>query len=183
MNRKHLLTISSILLMATLLFTAYNSSMHIIRPRGVTAASGGGGVMGLTGSATFEDVIAEATDVVVAELVAQRPLQGATEYEFIVHDRVFGNAQDTIFVYVIYAEMSSSFAAPEFQFTMGTQYLLALIKLADVYTNFHDDGFMFASDLILDLDDPSRSTMYNQTLSLHSRMNFNGRSLTGERII
>ena len=190
MNRKHLLAIASIILMAILLFTAYNSNMHIIRPRGVTAASGGG--IALTGGGftlgmgsyeTFESVIEMATDVVVAEFVTKRSLQGASEYEFIVHERVFGNAPDRIFAYVVYAEMSRGFAAPEFRFTTGTQYLLALTKLADVYSRFHEGGFTFATDLILDLNDPSRSTMSNEPLSMHSRMNFNSRNLTSESIV
>jgi len=139
--------------------------------------------MGMGVRWTFESAIEVATDVVVAEFVTSRSLQGATEYEFIVHDRVFGNTADTIFVYVVYAEMSRRFADPEFQFSVGSQYLLALIKLADVYSHLHEDGFIFTTDLILDLNDPSRSTIYNEPLSLHSRMNFNSRSITSGEII
>ena len=76
MNKKHLLAIAIILLVTTLLFTAYNSNMHVIRPRGVAVASGSGVAMilGLGGGPeTFECVIERATDVVVAEFVARRP--------------------------------------------------------------------------------------------------------------
>ena len=186
MNRRHLLTIGIISLVGILLFTAYSSGMHIIRPSGVTAAPGGGGNMstGMGRSWTFETAVEVATDIVVAEFVARRPFgQSATEYEFIVHDRIFGNAADTIFVYVVYDEMSPRFAGPEFQFTTGTQYLLTLMKLVNVYASFHHDGFMFHSDLILDLNNPSRGTMHNQSLSLHSNMNFDSSGLTRERII
>ena len=182
MNRKCLLIISSIALMIVLLFTAYNSSMYIIGPRGVTATSGGSGIMGLSGHRTFEDIIEMATDVVVAEFVAQRPFgQFVTEFEFIVHDRIFGNAADTIFVYT--DDIEGEFSSNDLQFTTGTQYLLALIKLADVYNSMHDDGFVFITDIMLDLNNPSRSTMHNEPLSLHSRMNFNSRSLTSEGIV
>ena len=39
--------------------------------------------------------------------------------------------------------------------------------------------FMFLTNLVLDLNAPSRSTMYNEPLTQHSTgMNFNSRSLT-----
>jgi len=193
MDRKCLLAVGIISLTLVLLFTAYNSSMHIISPRGrgVAAASGNMGTMdmdmgfsmGMGVRWTLESAIEVATDVVVAEFVTSRPLQGATEYEFIVHDRVFGNAADTIFVYLVYAESGRRIASPEFQFTTGTQYLLALRKLADVYSRFHQDGFIFTTGLILDINDPSRSTINNEPLSSHSRMNFNSRSITSREII
>jgi len=161
--------------------------MHTRRSRR-TVESGGGGsgsmTFGMGHRWTFESAVEIATDVVVAEFVGRRPFgQSATEYEFIVHDRVYGNAADTIFVYVVYDEMSHRFADSDFQFITGTQYLLTLIKLANVYARFHYDGFMFASDLILNLDDPSRSTLYGQPLALHSDMNFDSIGLTKEHVI
>ena len=42
MKRKHLLLISSIVLMATFLFAVYGLSMHIVRPRGVAVISDSG---------------------------------------------------------------------------------------------------------------------------------------------
>jgi len=181
MNKKYLLAIGILSLIGILLFTAYNSNMHIIRPRGVTAAFGGGGSMAF-GRHTFESSVEIATDVVIAEFVAQRPFgQFVTEFEFIVHDRVFGNAADTIFVYT--DDIEGSVIRGELQFTTSTQYLLVLIKLADVYASFHDDSFMFITDLMLDLNDPSRSTMYSEPLSYHSRMNFNSSRLTKARVI
>ena len=193
MNKKHLLTISGILLIGIFIFTACNSHnsfrphMHTRSSRGVAEASGGGGTvsLGMGGSRwTLESTVEIATDVVVAEFVGRRPFgQRTTEYEFIVHDRIFGNAADTIFVYVVYDEMSHRFVDPDLQFTTGTQYLLTLIKLADIYTSFHYDAFIFINDLMLDLNDPSGSTMYNQPLSLFSDMNFDSNGLTKEHII
>jgi len=133
---------------------------------------------------TFESVIERATDVVVAEFVARRPFGlRASEYEFIVHDRIIGNAADTIFVYIIYDEMQHRFVDPNLQFSTDTQYLLALIKDNNIYSTLHYDGFLFVNDLILDLNNPSRSTMHNQPLSLFSQMNFDSVGLTSEHII
>jgi len=161
--------------------------MHTRRSRrAVESGSGETGSMtfGMGYRWTFESAVEIATDVVVAEFVERRPFgQSATEYEFVVHDRIFGNAADTIFVYVVYDEMSHRFADSDFKFAAGTQYLLTLIILANIYASFHYDGYMFASDLILNLDDPSKSTMYGQTLSAHSYMNFDSSGLAKEHVI
>jgi len=125
-----------------------------------------------------------ATDVVVAEFVAHRPFgQRASEYEFIVHEQIIGNTADTIFVYVVYEEQSHVFADPAFQFTVGTLYLLPLIQINNIYASFHYDGYMLERDLLLNLDDPSRSTLYNQPLSLFSNIDFTSSNITREYII
>ncbi|MCL2843602.1 MAG: hypothetical protein FWE28_09160 [Oscillospiraceae bacterium] len=51
---------------------------------------------------TFEETLLEfpPTDVVIAQYIGHRPFgENATEFEFIVLDRVLGNAADRIFVY------------------------------------------------------------------------------------
>jgi len=180
MKGKHLLAIGIISLVIVLLFTVFNSSMHIMT-RNVRAAFSR---RGTARHRTFESAVAIATDVVVAEFVAQRPFgQRTTEFEFIVHERIFGNAADTIFVYLDDSELTVTFIDNEQQFTRNTQYLLTLIKLADVYSPFHDDAFMFLSDLTLDLNNPSRSTMHNEPLWRHSRIDFGSRFLTRRSII
>jgi len=157
--------------------------------RAVALAASSSGNDGNTGFGmgyhwTLESAVEFATDVVVAEFVERRPFgQTTTEYEFIVHERIVGNAADTIFVYVFYNELHSYFANPAFQFTTDTQYLLAIRKLANVYAHVHDDGYTFTSNLILDLNNPSRSTLYSESLSLHSDMNFDSDGLTREHII
>jgi len=156
-----------------------------------TTSSGGWAISNSLIYLTFEEAAQMSTDVVVAEFVGQRPFgQSQTEFEFIVHERIFGNAADRIFVYthdntrntVMIAGHSSMDS--DRQFTTDTQYLLLLYKIADVYANTHEDGFVFLTDLILDLNDPSISTMYNEPLTLHSTgMNFNSRSLTSEEVV
>ncbi|MCL2362966.1 MAG: copper amine oxidase N-terminal domain-containing protein, partial [Defluviitaleaceae bacterium] len=68
------------------------------------------------------------------------------------------------------------------QFTTDTQYLLVLLKIGNVYSRIYDYGLGFITDLIVDLDDPSRSRMYGEPLSMHSQLTFNG-SLSRERIL
>jgi len=191
MNKKRTSSITMILVIAAIFLAAYGVSNVQTEVSSSTAASSVRGTMGLTTNLTFEDVMQIATDVVVAEFVERRPFKGvATEFEFIVHDRIFGNAADRIFIYVHndarFNLMASghSYTADEIQFTEGTQYLLPLMKIADVYSLMHEDGFTFLTDLVFDLDNPSSSTMYNEPLTLHSTgMNFNSRSLTRDAIV
>ena len=187
MFRRRSLRLGAVSLICVLLFTAYSFPMHIEKPQGMTVAPGGMGAtvaMDLGIQATFEILIETATHVVVAEFVEHRPFaERVSEYEFIVHERIHGDAADTIFVYVVYDEMHRRFASPEFRFTTGTEYLLPLTILADVYSRFREGGFIFTSDLILDLNNPSRSTLYNQPLTLHSNIDFDCARLTKEDII
>jgi len=52
---------------------------------------------------TFEEAVTEfATDVVIAQYVGSRPFGNhSTEFEFIVLDRILGNAPERIFVYTL----------------------------------------------------------------------------------
>ena len=187
MNKKYTSIIVIVSIMVILLLAACNTQFGF---GDITTSSGGMRVMGSVRYLTFEDAAQAATDVVVAEFVAQRPFgESLTEFEFIVHERIFGNAADRIFVYTFSSTNSAirvvggSFMDDDRQFTTNTQYLLLLEKLANVYANTHEDGFLFLTNLVLDLDDPSGSTMHNESLSRHSSgMNFNSRSLTKDMI-
>jgi len=176
MIRERILRISIIPLIIVLLLTAYSSGMHIMT-HSVRA--------GMLSPDPFYNAMAVSTDIVVAEFVAQRPFgEYRTEFEFIVHDRIFGNTADTIFVYSSNIPVTiGGVSSDAVQFATGTRYLLPLIKIMDIYSDVHDDGFVFTTNLILDLDNPSRSTIRHEPLSLHSRMNFNRRGLTSGRII
>jgi len=181
MKKKYILSIAMISVMLALLFSACNASNPLSGLRG--PSSSGSGSLGLSGHDTFEFWAGRAADVVVAEFVTQRRFKYAgTEFEFIVHERIFGDAADTIFVYTWDEETGGPENDP--QFAVGAQYLLLLETIAGVFSTIHDDGFMFLGDLVLDLNNPSVGTMYNQPLSLHSTgLNFNSRNLTKERII
>ena len=199
MNKKRILSIMIISVMAMLLLTACGASntqgvsnTPMVTGDAITVLDSE--LRQVTGSMmylTFEDAAQMATDVVVAEFVEKRPFgRHATEFEFIVHERIFGNAADTIFVYTMnalrlsVAETGHSYMDDERQFTTGTQYLLLLEKIADLYTSFHDDGFVFLTDIMLDINNPSTGTMYNEPLSQHSTgLNFNSRNLSYATII
>ncbi|MCL2408104.1 MAG: hypothetical protein FWC96_00605 [Oscillospiraceae bacterium] len=141
---------------------------------------------------TFEQALLVSTDIVIANYVGSRPF-GATlvEFEFVVLDRVLGNAADTIFVYAenAYASVmgvmgASSYNPSESTFSSGTDYLLVLERLWLAMAQLHPDGFLFINGLIIDLDNPTGSTMYNEPVSLHaSEINFNSRSLDREELL
>ena len=181
MNKKYILTIAMISVMLALLLTACNTSNPLFGLRG--SWSSGSGSFGLSGHRTFEDWVGLASDVVVAEFVTQRRFgYDASEFEFIVHERIFGDAADTIFVYTW--DRETDWQRNEPQFTVGAHYLLLLETTLGVFSAMHDDGFRFLSDLMLDLNDPSGGTMHNEPLASHaSGINFNSRNLTRERII
>jgi len=185
MRKKHLLAIVVTLLMTALLLVAYNIGT-ITRPMGLPIAFRGGGAIGSYDPEyrTFENVVRSSTDVVVAELVAQRPFgELRTQFEFIVHERIFGNAPDTIFVYAESIQWDREFTCSDLPFTTNTQYLLALRLIANVYANYHVDGYRFTADLMLDLNNPSESTLFGEPLSPSSNMNFNRGRLTREQVI
>ena len=124
---------------------------------------------------TFEEVLPARTDVVIVNYVGHRPFgERLTEFEFTVVDRIVGNAADTIFVY----------SSDALSFTEGSDYLLALYRLWQAHRRTHPDGFMFIGELIINLDDPTKSTMYNEPLYLHAtELDFNSMNLTREQII
>jgi len=154
--------------------------MRAASGNGVSRSSGG---MGLSGYLTFEDTVIMAHHVVVAEFIARRPFApGFTEFEFLVHDQVIGNTAETIFVYTDDIHRMSCPGGDAMQFTTDTHYLLVLLKIGNVYASFYDYGLGFITDLIVDLDDPSRSTMYGEPLSMHSQLSFN-ENQTRERIL
>ena len=137
----------------------------------------------------FEETAEMATDVVIARYVTRRPFgQNLTEFEFVIQERIFGNAADRIFVYVDHRISTSALRADgsvaEPNFSTGTDYLLMLYKLDSVTSTTHVDGFWFLSNLVLDLNNPSASTIHGEPLTQHSRgMNFNNRNLLRASIV
>ena len=126
---------------------------------------------------TFEEALAEfATDVVVASYVQRQPFgRNLTEFEFLVQERVLGNAADRIFVYAenINTDVGGigvdvAYRPGDLVFVPGTDYMLVLGSISSPYAKTHDDGFVFIRNIVVDLDDPSNSIMYNESLSLHS---------------
>jgi hypothetical protein len=136
----------------------------------------------------FEELLTEfATDVVVAKYVGHRPFgerKTLMEYEFRVIDRVLGNAPDRIFVYTSVEDIGRDLDALNMPggFT-GAEYLLALQKIRSVTANTHENGYSFIRGTVINLDEPSRSIMTGESLSRHSGMDFNDKSLSRETIV
>ena len=127
---------------------------------------------------TFEKALLSSTDVVIVNYVGHRPFgETLTEFEFTVVDRILGNAADTIFIY-------SGYSPERFSFIEGTDYLLALERLWRAHGRTHPDGFLLINDLIINLDDPAGSMMYNEPVTLHAtELDFDNRSLDRDEII
>ncbi|MCL1903859.1 MAG: hypothetical protein FWF94_05540 [Oscillospiraceae bacterium] len=129
----------------------------------------------------FEEAIAESTDVVIAKYIDNRPFgDNLTEYEFIIIDRVLGNAAEKIFVYAENIDVSvlggdiGSYKRNDVSFDKDAEYLLPLIKIWQVTANTHEDGYLFIGNLVIDLNNPSKSLMYNEPINAHSKeLNFN----------
>jgi hypothetical protein len=141
---------------------------------------------------SFEDAVKNSTDVVTANYIDHRPFgKNLTEFEFVVLNRVLGNSADTIFIYaandnasIIGSVGASSYNQGELIFDKETNYLLVLRRLEGATLRTHEDGFTLIHNLIINLDNPVLSTMYNEPLSIHSsEMDFESRSLAENQII
>lgn len=138
----------------------------------------------------LESLLSEfATDVVIARYVGHRPFGGLTEFEFVVSEVVVGTAPETIFIYVAggmeigFLEGYEDVPRPgEFSFSPEVDYLLPLIRIDSAYSITHQDGFVFIREIIIDLENPSNSTLYGAPLYLHTDLTLDG-SIPREDII
>jgi len=113
-------------------------------------------------SVTLEEAISMfATDVVVAQFVQHRQFSpNLIEYEFVVVDRIAGNAADVIFIYMDIAKLpivdpSNFYRRIALPFTVGEEYILALEKIGTPYANTHEDGYIFINNIAISLSNPS----------------------------
>ncbi|MCL2628954.1 MAG: hypothetical protein FWD44_09725 [Oscillospiraceae bacterium] len=141
---------------------------------------------------SFKEALLASTDVVVAQYVEHRSFgKNLTEFEFAVIDRVLGNAANNIFIYAaneevpaIGSERAISYNQGDLAFDNKTIYLLPLNRLQGATLKTHEDGYLFIHNLVMNLDDPALSTMYNEPLSkLSMELDFTSRSLTDEQIM
>jgi len=113
---------------------------------------------------------------VIVQHIGSRPFgERSTEHEFIVIERIFGNAADRIFVYTERhnAEVSGVdrpiyYRPGDVTFEVGTTYILPLWGRTSVYGKTHEDGFALRADTVIDLDDLSNSVMWTESLFLHT---------------
>jgi len=141
---------------------------------------------------TFEEALQRlATDVVIAQYAGHRPFgEHLTEFEFHVTSRILGNAADVVFVYAtnnytsIIGGGNTRYNRSTMMFTRGTHYILPLQRLRGATRNTHDDGFLFVRNIVINYENPSLSTMYNEAIALHaSEINFNDTALTQNQIV
>jgi len=142
---------------------------------------------------TFEEALIEfpPTDVVIAQYVGHRPFgENLTEFEFVVLERVLGDAADRIFVYeenvnahVMGIEREVSYMPANITFDPGTEYLLPLQGISSPYARIHEDGFRFILNIAIDLNDPASSTMYSEPLYQHAEDFDFSRSISRQQIV
>ena len=125
---------------------------------------------------TFEETLLTGTDIVSVRYVTHRPFgENLIEFEFQVIDRILGNAADIIFVYAANEDVMvlgsgniSSYNQGALRFNTETNYLLVLRKLEGATLRTHEDGFLFINNIVINLDNPGMSMMYNEPLHLHT---------------
>ena len=139
----------------------------------------------------LESILSEfVTDVVIARYLGHRVVGGLTEFEFSVSEVVVGQAADTIFVYVakgveigILDDKEEMMYRPgELPLSIGYEYLLPLIRIDSAYSITHEDGFVFVREIVIDLDNPSNSTMFGIPLYRHTNLALN-EEISREEII
>ena len=129
---------------------------------------------------TFDEAVLNfATDIVIAQYVGSRPFgESEMEFEFVVSERLLGNATERIFIYAggnIHAHVSGherevDYISGSLTFSPGVDYLLPLSRINSPYSNRYDggDNFIFIFNIVIEPNTPSTSTMYSEFLSLHT---------------
>jgi len=142
---------------------------------------------------TFEEALLEhATNIVIAQYVGSRSFGDThTEFEFIVSESLLGEVTERIFVFAehgINAHVHTHnqhvhYVPGDLEFVLGVYYLLPLIIINSPYSGNprDEDEFVFILQIVIDLDEPSNSTMYSEYLDAHVQgMNFNEEATTEE---
>ena len=143
--------------------------------------SGSGSMALVSGEWTFECFLAYASDIVIAQYVGSRPFgQQVREFEFMVIDRILGDAPDTIF---IYTDRGSGYYPPDV--SPGVNYMLVLERIGDPYANTHEDGYVMEGNIVINLDNPELSVIFGRRkpLSQYSTSLAFDSNTTAEEII
>ncbi|MDR2589503.1 MAG: hypothetical protein LBC71_00705 [Oscillospiraceae bacterium] len=139
----------------------------------------------------FDETLHSSTDIVMVNYIGHKPFgDNLIEYEFIVIDRILGSAESTIFVYiesnnvsVIKSGGNIDYNLAETMFDVGIDYVIVLKRLQGAMLKTHEDGYLLINNLIINMDTPSLSTMYNEPLSRHStRLNFASANISENQI-
>ena len=124
-----------------------------------------------------EAVLGAATHIVVARYAGSRPFGDEhTEFEFVVIDEIFGETTERIFIFVQHMHANVfghthdvEYRPGDLSFEAGVDYLLPLIHTNSVHSLIERDGdrFIFIQQIVIDLDNPTNSMMYNESLDDH----------------
>ena len=192
---KKMLSLLGVVVLLTSLFVACRSieeQPYVEVPNAERPNARASNLQALYEYLTFEEALLRfpPTDVVIAQFVEQRPFgESLTEFEFVVSDRILGNAADRIF---IYAERRDAcvmggtvrYIPGDLTFAPETDYLLPLIGARTPYSLTHDDSFSVIRNIVIDLDNLTNSIMYSEPLAEHTEvLNLNSRSLSRYAII
>lgn len=128
---------------------------------------------------TFEEAVLEfATDIVVAQYVESQPFgENITVFEFVVTDRILGEATDRIFIYATHNisahvgthERVVSYIPGDLSFVSGVDYLLPIRNINSPHSAIArtEDSFVFIRNIVIDLAEPSNSGMYSEPIDYH----------------
>ena len=129
---------------------------------------------------SFYEALLWSSDIIIAQFVDSTWIGNYNErLEFVVSERILGNAPDTIFIYIQHFH-GQVFDFSE-NFEKDTNYLLPLRRPDSLLANFHRDGFWMSNRMFINLDNITQSTRslesLNNHLELSDQLDLNSRSL------
>jgi len=125
---------------------------------------------------TFEEALAYASDVVIVQYMeASITVDGVIRFRFVVLESMLNETTDKIFVYLSDDDMS------HFNFSDEGEYLLPLIRTESNDSTIEENVFIFIRNIVIDLINPSNSTMYGESIFEYST-DFN-QEMTREEIL
>ena len=178
-------------LLLVTIFTACGLEGNISTETPSSAENSEVSVMMLKKYMTFEEALLLSSNVVVAQYVGYRNFGDETiEFEFAVLESVLGDSADRIFVYARNANESimartsiDLYNNTELNFRVGGQYLLVLRRIWSPHRKVQENGYNIVSNIVIDLENPQNSSMYNEPLYLHSELDFRRGRLSEAQII
>jgi len=125
---------------------------------------------------TFEEALAYASDVVIVQYMeASITVDGVIKFRFMVLESMLNETTDNIFVSL------SDDGRSHFNFSEEGEYLLPLIRTESNDSTIEENVFIFIQNIVIDLINPSNSTMYGESIFEHTT-DFN-QEMTREEIL
>lgn len=125
---------------------------------------------------SFEQTLAEATDVVIAEYKGFREAEDDFMlYKFSVYDRIYGNAPDEIEVSIskpilktIENDNDVQYSTVDIGFEKGTEYILVLERGDRNIVYKKTVPYLLLNEIIINTEDFSKSSMYCKPINEHT---------------